>query len=349
MPDQLLVVPSMSSNTLTVIDLDDHAVVRHVGLPRRGPSTIFASPDGAKLYCLASAACNVVVVDVATWAPDHVVKLGGTVVDRGRVPDHGADLWVAVIPQGHIHVVDTATGTVRRSFPKMGPSFTISTDGEHLFTLDVRRPREPATLRSRLASTGEVIAETALPAMRGLPLGMEHHDGRIYQVELAKAGALHVVDVTDPATPAYGGRVGVGSAPLGSTFLPNGEIWLPNSADGTVSVIDSATMTVSRTLDVGRYVGSITHVDGRVYLNRSRRAGRVGFWRSMWITIPGPYVGTYVTPASGSPRSRRVLDHAAEVVAYDAATGAPVDLPPLPLPSMAFTSAVVPRPAPDSG
>jgi DNA-binding beta-propeller fold protein YncE len=335
-----LVVPSMSNNVVTVLDLESHQVVKHVSLPKRGPSGAFASPDGRKVYCLASGGCDVVVLDVATWTVDRAIPVGGMIIDRGTVPDSGVHFWVAVILQGHIHRVNTETGQVT-SFPKAGPCFQISGDEQVLFTLDQDKRRKPGHFQCRSVETGEVLGEVATPAMTGFPLGMWRSGSKVYWTELAKAGALHVMDVSDPSAPTYVKRIALGSATLGASLSPDGFFWIPNSGDGTVAVVDAATDQLVHTLDVNHWVGEITFLDGKAYLNQLVKRDRPGFWKSMWYAVGAPFVGVYVTKRSGNPRTRRVLDVPAEVVAYDATTFERLALPAMPLPSLAFTSAVV--------
>jgi DNA-binding beta-propeller fold protein YncE len=331
----------MSNNTLTVFDLESHEAIRHVGLPKRGPSTVFASPDGSLLFCLASGGCDVVVLDANTLAVKRIVKVPGTIVDRGKVPGQGHNFWVAVILQGHIHQIDGDTGEVLRTFEKAGPAFTVSDDEEFLYTLQPKTRKAPGAFRTISVATGEVLGEMPLPKGEGVPLGMWNTGTSAYWVEMAKSGGLQVVDVSDPKAPTHKTRVAVGTAPLGLEVMSNGTLWLPNSADGTVSVIDATSHRVLHTLDAGHYVGGISECDGKVYLNQTVRPGKIGFWRSMWITVPGPYVGTYVTSKSGNPRTRRFLDIPAEVSVYDLETYERLPIPAMRLPSIGFTSAVV--------
>lgn len=344
MGQSLLVVASMSNNVLTVFDLATHETLRHVALPKRGPGTIFVSPDQTKLYCLASGGCAVIVLDVETWQPDRIVPLEGTIVDRGTAPPRGRNLWASVILQGHIHQIDTATGEVLRSFPKAGPAFTISDDEQTLFTLQMQTRREPPILRARSADTGAVIGEIEVPRMTGVPLGLWRVGTKVYWVEMARSGGVHVVDASDPTAMVHERRIGLGTAPLGVSVDADQRLWIPNSADGTVSVIDSASTEVVHTIDAGCYVGAVTHHGGRAYFNQTRRVGARGYWRSMWTTVPAPYLGVYITSTKGHPATRRFIDVPAEVVAYDAATFERVDRPAMPLPSIGFTATTIDRP-----
>ncbi|MCW2529423.1 MAG: hypothetical protein JWM76_4283 [Pseudonocardiales bacterium] len=77
-------------------------------------------------------------------------------------------------------------------------------------------------------------------------------------------------------------------------------------------------------LDVNHYVGVATHLDGRAYLNQTTSPGRVGFWKSMWIITPAPYLGCTSRRKPATPEPCRILDVAAEAVATVKQPGHPV-------------------------
>ena len=65
----------------------------------------------------------------------------------------------------------------------------------------------------------------------------------------------------NPATGAVTARVDVGANPLGSAWI-NGELWVPNIDDGTISIVDPAKNEVRTTLD-GRQGPALDRVGGR--------------------------------------------------------------------------------------
>jgi DNA-binding beta-propeller fold protein YncE len=79
----------------------------------------------------------------------------------------------------------------------------------------------------------------------------------------------------NPATGAVTARVNVGANPLGSAWI-NGELWVPNIDDGTISIVDPAKNEVRTTLDAGKSPLSIASAAGDVWISVSD-AGQI--WR----------------------------------------------------------------------
>jgi YVTN family beta-propeller protein len=118
--------------------------------------------------------------------------------------------------------------------------------------------------------------------------------------------------------------VAVGTDPVLADISPNDRfIWVPNSGDGTISVLDVKKHKVVHTIDTGHYMTYSTFdpTSQRVYLAQARS------------TFPPPTPATLlalyfaqmggsglVTSRSGQYYSRPVLDTPGEVVAYDART-----------------------------
>jgi YVTN family beta-propeller protein len=73
----------------------------------------------------------------------------------------------------------------------------------------------------------------------------------------------------DPATMAVKAVVSVGANPLGSAWI-DGELWVPNIDDDTISIVDPSTNTVRTTLHVGDGPISIALADGDVWVTHER-------------------------------------------------------------------------------
>ena len=67
----------------------------------------------------------------------------------------------------------------------------------------------------------------------------------------------------------------VGANPLGSAWI-NGELWVPNIDDGTISIVDPAKNEVRSTLAAGKGPLSIASAAGDVWISVSD-AGQI--WR----------------------------------------------------------------------
>ena len=77
----------------------------------------------------------------------------------------------------------------------------------------------------------------------------------------------------DPATGAVVAKVDVGANPLGSAWI-NGELWVPNIDDGTISIVDPAKNQVRSTLAAGAGPLSIASAAGDVWISVSE-AGQI--------------------------------------------------------------------------
>jgi YVTN family beta-propeller protein len=89
-------------------------------------------------------------------------------------------------------------------------------------------------------------------------------DGTRGYVILRKSQQLAVIEGLN-TKPTLGAKVAVGSEPTGLALTPTGaEVWVTNWVDGTVSVVDSASMKVKKTIDLNAplvattFLGTIT-------------------------------------------------------------------------------------------
>src|SRR5262245_26152284 len=137
--------------------------------------------------------------------------------------------------------------------PTRGSAIAISADDSTLVSCN----RDVGTVSvARVDYSG---SDPALTLVDELDLGV---GGEPWQVAIDACGrCAYVVEresqqVTrieglDTATPTVGPTVSVGSEPTGIALTPNGtQLYVANWVEGTVSVIDPATMAVSSTVDL---------------------------------------------------------------------------------------------------
>ena len=88
--------------------------------------------------------------------------------------------------------------------------------------------------------------------------------GQRAYVALRKDQRIVTIEGVDGASPAKGAAVAVGSEPTGLVLSPNnGSLYVANWVEGTVSVISTAGLTVSKTVDLNATLSS-THLLGEV-------------------------------------------------------------------------------------
>jgi YVTN family beta-propeller protein len=174
--------------------------------------------------------------------PDSPAADGG--VDTSMPSDGGGD-----------GSVDTSTPTVcatTATGPTRGSAIAISPDGTRL--LAVNRDVGSVTILSVDYSDGF----PSMTVVKELAVG-----GEPWQVAIDACGTTgyvvlrkdqQVVEITGVgATPAIGRMVHVGSEPTSLALTPNNKkLYVSNWVDGTLSVIDGATMTRSSTVDLNQ-------------------------------------------------------------------------------------------------
>jgi len=196
---------------------------------------------------------DVKVLDVATGAVVQTLPLPGC---------YGG---IAVAPDGrHAYV----GGTPKGSQDPEGPTKGDQGDVIHIFTVDQASGRgveqDPLVLP---ATTGGSARQNSLPPVSGAgteyPEGLAvSPDGKTLVVALNGADSAVIVDLPGLSQTV----VKVGAYPNGVAFDRHGHAYVSNEYDGTVSVIDTATHTVSATITgLGGKLGDLaSHPEGMV-------------------------------------------------------------------------------------
>jgi YVTN family beta-propeller protein len=164
-----------------------------------------------------------------------------------------------------VWVTSEADGTVRRISPKNNrvikkikvgttPNGVVYAFGS-LWVADLGR----GSLVRIDAATNRITAKIAIPGADWITpspdaLWVSSESGQIVRV--------------DPATATIAARIKVGANPLGSGWV-NGELWVPNIDDGTMSIIDPARNAVRMTLTVGQGPLSILTAAGDAWISNS--------------------------------------------------------------------------------
>jgi YVTN family beta-propeller protein len=262
---------------------------RFAYVPIYGPGVYNRNPEpGHELYVLDLAQQTVAkVIDLAPYRSPHGVQIDARgmlyvtaeldrkilVIDgeAGRIVDtidhEGSGHWIAVLPNGSkayvankddkpfVTVLDLATrkqiGTV--PMPRGTQGITASPDGKRVIAMDLARP-EIAVIDTAADTVLEriVLANTTAPAYKAY----YSPDG---QWLMTMAGSS--ISIFAAATLGAPQRtVTVGASPMGIAFSADGNTALvANHGDGTVSAIDIATATVTKTFKAGTGIETLTY------------------------------------------------------------------------------------------
>jgi DNA-binding beta-propeller fold protein YncE len=240
---------------LYVLDLAEQKVAKVIDLsPYRSPHGVQIDANGM-LYVTAELDRKILVVDAAA----------GRIVDT--IDHDGSGHWIAVLPDGskayvankddklYVTVLDLATrkqvGTI--SMPRGTQGITASPDGKRVIAMDLARP-EIAVIDTATDTVLEriALANTTDPAYKAY----YSPDG---QWLLTMAGSS--IGIFDAANLRGAQRTAkVGASPMGIGFSADGKTALvANHGDGTVSVIEISSTTVTKTFKAGTGIETLTY------------------------------------------------------------------------------------------
>jgi YVTN family beta-propeller protein len=372
-----LFVPGFTNNLVWAFDLQTDKQVAAIPFGGYAPLGAYARPDGEKIFVpdglpdpLSPLRGFVETIDVATAKVEHKTAINNPAGERGtKIAPKSSLFWFSEISSGafvngDLEAIDTRTYKLARRCPGGGIPFQPSPNGRWLYTRN--GDYHSATLNVRSAQTCRIVASVPIPDP-GLVNGVEidqleffsliemylSPDGK--KVYLSSAGNpgyitpgnLKVIDVSNPLHPHFLTQMSVGVAPYEASFTPDGrQLWVPNSGDGTVSVVDVRTDTVVRTIDTGRYVGGVAFWGNRAYLAMTQDGyPLLPSFGSLLYTVTA---GGLAAPPTGAPTTRPGLDVPFEIVPYDIHRYERLDLPPMKIPGISWIMAIASPPVPHS-
>jgi YVTN family beta-propeller protein len=240
---------------LYVLDLAERKVAKVIDLsPYRSPHGVQIDAKGM-LYVTAELDRKILIVDPAA----------GRVVDT--IDHEGAGHWLAVLPDGSkayvankddkpfVTVLDLATrkqiATV--PMPRGTQGITVSPDGKRVIAMDIARPEITVVDTSNDAVLDRLtLANTTEPAYKAY----YSPDGK-WLMTMA-GSSINIFDAANLRAPQR--SLTVGASPMGIAFSPDGKTALvANHGDGTVSVVDLAAATVTRTFKAGTGIETLTY------------------------------------------------------------------------------------------
>jgi DNA-binding beta-propeller fold protein YncE len=240
---------------LYVLDLRERKVAKVIDLdPYRSPHGVQIDARGM-LYVTAELDRKVLVVD-----PE-----AGRIVDT--IDHEGSGHWLVVLPDGSkayvankddkpfVSVLDLAArkqiGTV--PMPRGTQGIAASPDGKRVIAMDFARP-EIAVIDTATDAVLEriVLADTTEPAYKAY----FSPDGKWL---LTMAGStISIFDAANLRAPQR--TLMVGASPMGIGFSADGKTAVvANHGDATISVVDIASATVTRTFKAGTGIETLTY------------------------------------------------------------------------------------------
>jgi YVTN family beta-propeller protein len=250
-------------------------VVATINLPPGAiPKGVATTPDGTHAYVINDGNFTVSVIDTAS----NTIATTIPVDDPSAVvitPD-GTHAYVTSRSENTVFVIDTAKNAVVAtiavgSFPS---GVAITPDGTRPSGRDDRRHQPLAYVTNEIDNTVSVINAVsntivATIAVGNEPIGVAFTpDGTLAYVTNTNDNTVSVIDTARNKVVA---TIPMGNAPVAVAITPDGTdpyerdnhrhqplAYVTNSADNTVSVIDTASNTVAATIPVGNQPIGVT-------------------------------------------------------------------------------------------
>jgi uncharacterized repeat protein (TIGR01451 family) len=257
-------VTNFVGNSVSVINTATNTVVATVSVGT-GPNNPAVTPDGTRLYVPNGSSDNVSVINTATNAVVATVAVGDDPRHLAITPD-GTRAYVSNSASGNLSVIDTNPAS---------PAF-------HTVI---------ATVATATFSRGIAITPNGARAYVAVGLGI-----------FPGPDQVKVVD-TNPASPTVHtvlATITVQSSPLAVAITPDGtRVYVVNNGSNSVSVISTATNTVTATLSpgAGDPQGIAITSDGAKVIDTNPASGAFHTVLATVALGSGP-AGVAITPAS---------------------------------------------------
>jgi DNA-binding beta-propeller fold protein YncE len=346
-PPAYLLVPSFTSNVVTVFDLSTHARVKAIPLGSKGACCVYPLTSGTKAYVVSGLAPHVSVLDVARLEMVKRIQITDTMAEAGsRLQSDERMFWVGEIGKAYVEGIDTQTDSIVHSYVGGGGAMHVGPDGKYVFS--IMSYGDPHLLTVREAATGKQVGELALPVEKGevaSSLFIDPRGAKAYLTLFSERGGVLVIDVHDPLHPRYLKTIRTGAITLVGTFSPEGDtLWLPNAGAGTVSVVDVASDAIVHTIELNRYVSAIEFAGDYAYIAQSPSIRKPTYLHSAMLTALGVIPGGLLAPPEGEEHWRPGVEAPAEIVTFDRHTYRRLPFAPMDIPSITFSLGVVAKP-----
>lgn len=280
-----IVYVSNAGGGITEVDSKNNSVIATAPFANNANS-VAVTPDGRQMYVSNRDASFVAVFNTATNVPQNFIPVGNGALDNLglAVSPDGQLVYVANQVSGTVTVIATATNTVIQTIPTgLQPIWiTFSADSSRAYisnqlsgTISVIATASGSVINtfgsfscpyytkltldgsellvsSQCDNTLKVVNLGTNAVINSIPTGPMPRgialtpDGKRAYVTNWLGNTVDVIDVA--AQMNLNTPIVVGSQPWGIAMTPGGKAYVANFGDGTISVIDSSTNTVTAAL-----------------------------------------------------------------------------------------------------
>ena len=208
------------------------------------------TPDGKRAYVTSRFTRTISVIDTAAKAIiATITPPDGSILEGIAISPNGQRAYVTAAHLDVVHVIDTDSNTVVSTVVGVGSSpkaVAVSPDGKRVYVTNNHMAGSVTVIDTATGTAVATIAVGQYPSA----LAFTPDGSRVYVTNGGIDNGVFTVSVIDTASYAVvGAPVVVGSFPNSIAITADGtQAYVGNEGSNTVSVIDTATDTVSATL-----------------------------------------------------------------------------------------------------
>lgn len=237
-----------STGQIAVLDTVTNTVSTTISVSNT-PVGIAVSPDGSHAYT-ANEGNNTVGVINLTAVPPSVSSISlasGTTPQRLAISPDGTQVWVANTGNNTVSVIVSGSVAHTLSLSATPRYIAFTPDGSYVYV-----PINNGTVNIYSTGSTPSLAHTvslSYPNVNGVAISAD--GSYAYVANSDTLGHHYLVVISTSGTPSISTSIAVGSGPCGVAVRPNAsEAYVVNTGDGTVSVVNTSTNTVTATLTV---------------------------------------------------------------------------------------------------
>lgn len=237
-------VANQDSNTVSVIDTASHIVIATIPVGD-SPCGLAITPDGTEVYVTNQVDDNVSVINTATNSVVATIPVGSDPIPIAITPNGKKGYVGNNFPDNTVSVIDIDSHTVDTTFPVVNEPFAIAItpDGTKVFVINLFG-KSVSIIRT---SDNTVVSLTAF----NVPVGVAiMSDGTYAYVTDQDDQTVSVINVASNTIVAIIPVLPDADTPHGIGITPNGEKAFTANQFNTVSIINTITNTVQKTITI---------------------------------------------------------------------------------------------------
>ncbi|WP_409018940.1 beta-propeller fold lactonase family protein [Brevundimonas vesicularis] len=277
-------ITNFGSNTVSVIDLASDTVIETIAVGR-GPYGVATSRDGHRVYITNFENSTVSVIDTASLSVVGTILVGHQPSGLALTPDDSR-LYVTNRLSGTVSVVNTLNNQVIQTITDLDGAngITISPDGskfyvssqdfgtkvynayDHTFLSNLSSLGTQSNIESSLNGENAYTVSNSsttfltINTLNQEVLSTSNSADPAFRIKISKDGKLlylsipnrRIIQVYDLDEEEFTASIPVNLRPTGLSLSPDGNrLYVVNTESNNVSVIDTATNTVIKTISVG--------------------------------------------------------------------------------------------------